>query len=219
MLALAICPACPRTSCTRASNGASEPFAASIDIAPTTVAEANKRSAKNKPCKVKAVDTCVPLISAKPSLACNTTGVMPALRKAVCASTNSPLTNTCPSPINASVMCDKGARSPDAPTEPLAGMFGVIPALKIAIMVSITSARMPEKPRAKLAIFISIIKRTTCADNGSPVPTECDRMRLRCNCASCSVAMRFLAKSPKPVLMPYAGKSRATMASTARAEA
>ena len=98
----------------------------------------------NKPCNASAVETCVPLISAKPSFAASTTGAMPACASAVFASTSAPFTNTCPSPMIASVMCDSGARSPDAPTEPLAGISGVMPALKTAIMLSITSARMPE---------------------------------------------------------------------------
>ena len=197
-----ICPGWPRTACTRASNGASLPLAASSDSAPVTMAASSRRSAMNRPCSASAFDTCVPLISARPSFAASTTGAMPACASASGAGINSPLTRTSPTPSMARVMCDRGARSPEAPTEPLAGMAGMMPALYSAIRVSTISGRTPEKPRARLPIFISMIRRTTASDSSSPVPTECDRIRLRCNCSSFSSGMRVLASRPKPVLMP-----------------
>ena len=99
-------------------------------------------------------------------------------------------------------MCASGARSPEAPTEPLAGIAGMMPALYSAIRVSMITGRTPEKPRARLPIFISTIRRTTASDSSSPVPTECDRIRLRCSSSSLSSGMRVLARMPKPVLMP-----------------
>ena len=203
MAAVAIWPGWPRTSCTRASNGASLPLAASSDSEPATIAASSRRSAMNRPCSASAVDTWVPLISARPSFAASTTGAMPAAASASVASTSLPSTRTWPTPSIASVMCASGARSPEAPTEPLAGIAGMMPALYSAIRVSTISGRTPEKPRARLPIFISMIRRTTASSiSSSPVPTECDRIRLRCSCSSCSSGMRVLARMPKPVLMP-----------------
>src|SRR5476649_2482146 len=155
MAAAAIWPGWPRTSCTRASNGESLPLAASSDNAPETMPASSKRSAMNRPCSARPVETWVPLISARPSFAASTTGAMPACWSASVAGIITPLKRTSPTPMMASVMCDSGARSPDAPTEPLAGIAGMMPALYSAISVSMISGRTPEKPRARLPIFIS----------------------------------------------------------------
>ena len=99
-------------------------------------------------------------------------------------------------------MCESGAKSPEAPTEPLTGMCGTMPALSTASKVSMTTGRTPENPRAKLAALVSMTNRTVASLMGSPVPTECDKIRLRCSSSSCSSGMRVLASLPKPVLMP-----------------
>ena len=52
----------------RGSNGFSDPLIASSDKAPTTSAVPNTSSAPNSPTSPSAVDTCVPLSSASPSL-------------------------------------------------------------------------------------------------------------------------------------------------------
>ena len=173
----------------------------------------------NRPCSASAADTWVPLISASPSLAASTTGAMPAASSAARASTSWPATRTWPTPSSASVMCANGARSPEAPTEPLAGIAGMMPALTSAIKVSTITGRTPEKPRARLATFISMIKRSTGSASNAPVPTACETIRLRCNCSSCWSGMRVLARMPKPVLMPYAASPLATIARTAAADA
>ena len=99
-------------------------------------------------------------------------------------------------------MCDSGARSPEAPTEPLMGMSGTMPALNTASKVSMTTGRTPEYPRARLAAFMAMTRRTVASDMGSPVPTECERIRLCCSSSSSSSGMRVRASLPKPVLMP-----------------
>ncbi|MDT4851105.1 hypothetical protein FQZ97_852750 [compost metagenome] len=142
--ATAIWPGWPRTAWMRGSNGASLPLAASTLSAPVTVPASSRRSAMNRPCSASAVDTCVPLISARPSLAASVSGAMPAALSAAAAGSHSPFTRTSPSPIRASVMCDSGARAPEAPTEPLTGMRGVMPALSRASRESITTGRTPE---------------------------------------------------------------------------
>ncbi len=93
--ATAICPGCPRTSCMRASNGESLPFNASTDMAPATTAAANRSSAPNSPASASAVDTCVPLIKARPSLARSLRGSRPAAVKPSAAGNTLPRTRTC----------------------------------------------------------------------------------------------------------------------------
>ena len=103
----------------RASNGVSLPLAASTDNAPVTTAAAKISSTSNSALSASAVDTCVPFSSASPSLAASDIGESPARRKPSLAATAVPSIRTSPSPISASVMCASGARSPEAPTEPL----------------------------------------------------------------------------------------------------
>ena len=83
-----------------------------------------------------------------------------------------PLTVTSPSPIKAKLMCESGARSPLAPTDPFAGMQGTIPAFKHLISDSITTGRTPENPRAKLAAFKSMTIRTIASSNSGPEPAQ-----------------------------------------------
>ena len=105
----------------RGSNGPSLPRVASTVSAPITSADSSTGSNVISACSASAVDVCVPLISARPSLACSVSGAMPAFSSAASAGTRAPSTSISPSPISASVMCDSGARSPDAPTEPCDG--------------------------------------------------------------------------------------------------
>lgn len=63
-----------------------------------------------------------------------------------------------------------GAKSPDAPTEPFAGISGYTPAFTRAMSASITLNRIPENPRARLLIFNTIIRRTIASSSGSPTP-------------------------------------------------
>ncbi|MCY1363959.1 hypothetical protein D9M69_507440 [compost metagenome] len=107
-----------------------------------------------------------------------------------------------PSPISTQAMWASGARSPEAPTEPLHGMLGVTPALNSASSASTSAGRTPEWPRARLTALVARIMRTTGAASGSPVPTLCESTRLRCSSARWSLPMRVLASLPKPVLMP-----------------
>jgi len=61
------------------------------------------------------------------------------------ASLRWPSTHIWPSPISDSVMWASGARSPDAPTDPMGRHpHGISPALWIAISVSTTCSRTPE---------------------------------------------------------------------------
>lgn len=99
-------------------------------------------------------------------------------------------------------MCDSGARSPEAPTEPWLGTSGTRPALSTASRVSMTTSRTPEWARARLAALVASISRTTAGASGSPTPTECERIRLSCSVARSAALMRWLASLPKPVFTP-----------------
>ena len=71
----------------------------------------------------------VPLISAKPSLASSSIGLMPAAASAEAVSISTPFASwTRPSPISAKAQCESGAKSPLQPSEPNSGTTGVIPA-------------------------------------------------------------------------------------------
>ena len=122
--ATSICPGWPRSAWMRGSNGPSLPRAASTVSAPITSAASSTGSNASSACSASAVETCVPLISARPSLAASVSGAMPASRSAAAAGTRSPSTSISPSPISASVRCASGARSPEAPTEPWHGTYG-----------------------------------------------------------------------------------------------
>jgi hypothetical protein len=71
-----------------------------------------------------------------------------------------------------------------------------------AISVSTTASRTPEWPRARLAALSASTSRTTGGCNGSPTPTECERIRFICSAARSPASMRWLASLPKPVLTP-----------------
>ena len=60
-------PGCGLQRWMRGSNGVSEPMMASVDIAPATSAACNSRSASISPASARAVETCVPFSSARPS--------------------------------------------------------------------------------------------------------------------------------------------------------
>ena len=77
-----------------------------------------------------AVEICVPLSSARPSLAASVSGVSPArFRPSSARSGSLPPHSTSPTPNNTADRCASGARSPLAPTEPLDGMRGSTSAL------------------------------------------------------------------------------------------
>ena len=122
--ATAIWPGWPRTAWMRGSNGASLPAAASTLSAPATSAAAKARSAANSPAAASAVETWLPLSKASPSLAASTSGDRPSAWRTAAAGRRSPANRISPSPISAQDRCASGARSPEAPTEPLAGTVG-----------------------------------------------------------------------------------------------
>ncbi len=142
----------------RGSNGVSLPRQASTVSAPATKAAAIARSAANRPTKASAVDTWVPFRSASPSFGPSTTGARPAAFNASRPGIVRPSKRASPSPISTAERCASGARSPDAPTEPCAGIEGTTPAFVSATSASITLQRTPECPRASDAALSAMIE-------------------------------------------------------------
>ena len=158
---------------------------------------------RSSACSASAVETCVPLISARPSLAASVSGAMPASRSAGAAGARSPSTSISPSPISASVRCASGARSPDAPTEPCAGMYGTRPAL-------CTREQRVDHRLAHARVAAREARRLQREHQAHDRRRAAARRRRRCASGSGSAAarrarsasMRVLASLPKPVLTP-----------------
>ena len=167
-----------------------------------TIALARFCSAANSPSIARAAEICVPFNKASPSLASRVSGLNPADCSACAAGRRPPLKKTSPSPISGRDRCARGARSPEAPTDPFSGITGKIFSDSIEIKCSITCGRTPEYPRAKLKSFRIIASRTICGASGSPTPAACERMRLCCSVERSATSTWVFASLPKPVLMP-----------------
>ena len=201
--ATAICPGWPRISWMRSSNGVSLAFSASTDMAPATMAAASTSSAPNNPARASAVDTCVPLMSARPSLAPSLHGARPARARPSAAASTLPPTRTWPMPSNAALKCASGARSPEAPTDPCAGNHGVhLVREQRAQGVDQRQRNTGVAARQRIDLEREDQAHHRHPGAASPTPAACESNRLRCSWASCSSGMRVCASSPKPVLMP-----------------
>ena len=200
--ATSIWPWWPRRVWISARVGAVEPMMASVDIAAVTTAARAQAMARNSPIRPSAVENCVPLISASPSLAPSVTGASPARASASAPGRRSPPTRASPWPIITAAMCASGARSPEAPTLPCSGITGVTPRASIASISSTMTGRTPEAPRPSDSSFSAIISRTAGASSAGPTPQQCDRIRFLCSVAVSSGAMRTEASLPKPVFTP-----------------
>ena len=134
-----------------------------------TSAARARRSAPASASASTAVEACVPLMSARPSLGPSRTGESPAAgervrRPATCRSPS----HARPSPTSTRARCASGARSPLAPTDPRDGTTGCTPRFSASSSASSVSTRMPEKPRARTFARSAIIARTVRTGSGSP---------------------------------------------------
>ncbi len=111
-------------------------------------------------------------------------------------------------------MWDRGARSPEAPSEPFSGITGCTPAFSMLTRVSTSSGRTPEDPWHSALARSSSIARTASAGRGRPQPTAWLTIRLCCSRLTCSAEIRTLLSAPKPVLMPYTARPSRKMPST-----
>ena len=140
-------PGCGRAACRRGSKAASSPRIASSDRARAMSACFRSRRASCVASTASASDTVEPLMSAEASFAPSVeVGLEARLRR----SPRGPA-GACPcrsisassKPQTAPAMWARGARSPEAPTEPFCGMTGCRPALRKATSRSTSSTRGP----------------------------------------------------------------------------
>jgi len=144
----------------------------------------------------------VPLSTARPSLAWNVTGAIPASRSASPPGSTRPLYRASPSPMSTSARWADGARSPLAPTDPFSGITGRMSRASMLSRVSTTTGRTPENPLAITLARISIAARVSSGLSDRPVPAAWDRIRLACSASSWSTLIRTWLSLPKPVVIP-----------------
>ena len=77
-----------------------------------------------------------------------------------------------------------------------------MPAFSIAAYTCTVSSRTPVRPVARVASRSSISARTTSRSTSGPEPAACERTRLRCSWARCSLGMCVVASAPNPVDTP-----------------
>ena len=99
-------------------------------------------------------------------------------------------------------MCESGARSPEAPSEPFCGITGVTPRLSISTSFSTTTSLTPLIPAQRALALRSIMPLTCSSLYGSPVAVQWLSTRLVESFPAISSGTALLAKSPKPVVIP-----------------
>ena len=202
--ATSICPGWPRSAWMRGSNGPSLPRAASTVSAPTTSAASSTGSNDSSACSASAVETCVPLISARPSLAASFSGAMPASRSACAA--------------GRALAVDQHLAFADQRQRHVRERRQVARRADRALRRHVRHAgrrcapraacrspprARPNAPRARLAAFSASISRTTGGLSGAPTPTAVRADQVELQRSSCASSMRVVASLPKPVLTPY----------------
>ena len=157
-------PGWRRRSWMRASNGVVEPMKASSESAAVTIAASSRRRASRRASPPQAAIRCVPLISARPSLAASSIGASPARRSASPPSSSlAARASRAPSPQSTTATWASGARSPEAPTEPRLGTTGRTSRSSRPSSSSTSSGRTPEWPFERLLASSSSMPRTTSA--------------------------------------------------------
>ena len=116
------------------------------------------------------VITLEPLMVARPSRASNSIGSSPLAARASRAGKMFPSRYMSPSPMRVSDICDRGARSPQAPTLPRLHITGVRPALRILAICCSTTGRNPECPLLRTLMRLVQAARLASAGAGSPCP-------------------------------------------------
>ncbi len=119
-----------------------------------------------------------------------------------------------PSPMSAMAIWASGARSPDAPNDPILGTTGAFMEFTRSNIVSTTSGLIPDAPLANELALMAIILSVAIGAIGSPIPHAWLRTKFRCNNSNSSGAILTLERLPKPVFMPYTVCSPSTILST-----
>ena len=201
--ALAACPGCGRSACSRSSKGRSVPSDASIVIAATTSAVRASDAARSVARMPIASMPCVPFTRASPSFASSISGESPARAIAAGAGSAPPSgASTSPWPISGRARFASGARSPDAPSDPCWGTAGITSSFSIETIRSTTSGRTPECPRASTWARSRSIARASSRGRGVPTAVACDRTMPCCSVEACAGSTRVWASAPNPVVTP-----------------
>jgi hypothetical protein len=167
--ATAIWPGCPRATWMRASKGASLPLSASTDIAPATTAAPNTSSAPNNPAKASAVETCVPLIKARPSFARSFSGCRPA-RQAFGRGQHRAAHAYLADAEQHRAQMGQGRQIAGGTHRALRRDQGIHLMLEQREQGVDDPMVMPECPRASALILSARMRRTTASGSGSPTP-------------------------------------------------
>ena len=145
----------------------------------------------------------VPLSRASPSFASRRIGDSPAAASAGPASVRRPSrSSTHPLPSRTMAAWARGARSPDAPSDPISGTAGVIPAFRRSTIARTSRGRAPDVPAARVRALSTCIARTTSRSTSAPMPAAWLWTRAYCTWATCSTGTRVDARAPKPVVTP-----------------
>src|SRR5690606_29779598 len=113
-----------------------------------------------------------------------------------------PLYQTFPSPIRGRKRWDRGARSPDAPTEPCLGTTGII-SLSICQHIRSTVVHcIPEQPCANACTLRISINLDNSLSMGSPTPTAWLLRMFSCNFLVSARLINVVQSGPNPVLIP-----------------
>src|SRR6266568_1267951 len=209
-------PGCGFSPTRRSSNGFGEPRRASKDIEAATCASFNNRRPSWTTSAPTAAITDVPLMIATPSFDCRIRGASFAPARAFPPERTRPPSSASPSPTRTRPKCARGARSPLAPSDPRDGITGWTPRFKKSKRRVTSTRRTPGYPLASVFARRRIAARTSSRRRGGPWPIAWLRSRLSCNVRTSASEIATLARSPKPVLMPYARVPFATTFSSAR---
>ncbi len=203
-LAVLIWPWCGLTLWTLSSIAQVIPFKASIVRQYAISAVLSKFIASYVAKSPIAVITCVPFISAKPSFEDKLSIMLiPDFSIAHLEGILSPLYIASPSPIIVKTIWDKGAKSPDAPSEPFSGIIGCTPLFIISTKVCNVSNLIPEYPLAKLFTLSNIIALTVSSLKGLPTPQEWLIIKFSWSSLESSLDIATSENLPNPVVIPY----------------
>src|SRR3546814_18805532 len=125
-----------------------------------------------------AVETCVPLMSASPSLGPRASGSSSSRCSASAAGMISPWSAIRPCPNMTAERWARGARSPDAPTEPCAATHGMASHYSMSSRRTTTLHLTPDLPHARQIPLLAITTLLTGRETPLHTPQLFNRMRL-----------------------------------------
>ncbi len=173
------------------------------------------RRASRRASPPQAAIRCVPLISARPSLAASSTGREPRAAQRL-RRRPAPRRRTSRGPRRRAgsrrARAERGR--PRRRPSPRLGTIGRTSRSSRPSSSATSSGRTPEWPFERLLASSRSMPRTTSAGSGSPTPMACERTRLSCSWAASAASIRTEERSPKPVVTPYTTVPCATIAST-----